>query len=180
MGTNPSFTDGSLENREDHLPVNNISWLDAVSFCKALTIMARNHGTLPKHHEFCLPSEVEWEYACRAGTTTAYYFGDEPSELHNHGWFRGNSRKRIHPVGLKSPNPWKLFDMYGNVREWVGNSFVNTLLDDSEQDEFRISRGGGYMKSATECKSSSRSTNSLYHRFRNLGFRVALGQIPNS
>lgn len=180
MGTNPSFTDGSLENREDHLPVNNISWLDAVSFCKALTIMARNHGTLPKHHEFRLPSEVEWEYACRAGTSTAYYFGDEPSELHNHGWFRGNSRKRIHPVGLKSPNPWKLFDMYGNVREWVGNSFVNTLLDDSEQDEFRISRGGGYMKSATDCKSSSRSTNSLYHRFRNLGFRVALGQIPNS
>ena len=180
MGTNPSFTDGSLENREDHLPVNNISWLDAVSFCKALTIMARNHGTLPKHHEFRLPSEVEWEYACRAGTSTAYYFGDEPSELHNHGWFRGNSRKRIHPVGLKSPNPWKLFDMYGNVREWVGNSFVNTLLDDSEQDEFRISRGGGYMKSAADCKSSSRSTNSLYHRFRNLGFRVALGQIPNS
>ena len=81
---------------------------------------------------------------------------------------------------IEKSKSWKLFDMYGNVREWVGNLFVNTLLDDSEQDEFRISRGGGYMKSAADCKSSSRSTNSLYHRFRNLGFRVALGQIPNS
>ena len=88
--------------------------------------------------------------------------------------------KKIHPVGLKSPNPWKLFDMYGNVREWVGNSFVNTLLNDSEQDEFRISRGGAYMKTAVECQSSTRSTNSLYHRFRNLGFRVALARINNT
>jgi formylglycine-generating enzyme required for sulfatase activity len=74
----------------------------------------------------------------------AYYFGDDPAVNYTtmHG-LEGNSRKKIHPVGLKSPNPWNLFDMYGNVREWVGNSFVNTLLNDSEQDEFRISRGGG-------------------------------------
>ena len=95
-------------------------------------------------------------------------------------WFLGNSQKRIHQVGLKSPNPWNLYDMYGNVREWVGNSFVNTLLNDSEQDEFRISRGGGYMKSASECQSSSRSTNSLTVRYRNLGFRIVLAQVANS
>ena len=180
MGTNPSFVDSTIEGHEEGLPVNNVSWLDSVAFCKALTILASNHGTLPAKYEFRLPTEVEWEYACRAGTSTAYYFGDDPRDLHNHAWFRGNSRKRIHPVGMKSPNPWKLYDLYGNVREWVGNSFVNTLLDDSEQDEFRISRGGGYMKSASECKSSSRSTNSLYHRFRNLGFRVSLASVPNT
>ena len=84
----------------------------------------------------------------------------------------------MHPVGMKQPNEWGLYDLYGNVREWVGNSFVNTLLNDSEQDEFRISRGGAYMKPAVECMSSSRSTNSLHHRFRNLGFRVALAPKP--
>ena len=174
MGANPSFTDLGLGENPENYPVNNISWLDAVSFCRALTMLAQNEGQLPEKHEYRLPTEVEWEYACRAGSQTDFYFGDDPTVLHNHGWFRGNSRKKMHPVGLKSPNPWGLYDLHGNVREWVGNSFVNTLLNDSEQDEFRISRGGAYMKPAVECKSSSRSTNSLHHRFRNLGFRVAL------
>ena len=180
MGANPSFTDSESDLSNQCLPVNNVSWLDAVAFCKALSILSASQGTLPSGYEYRLPSEVEWEYSCRAGTSSAYYFGDEPSELHNHAWFRGNSGKKIHPVGLKKPNPWNLFDVYGNVREWVGNSFVNTLLNDSEQDEFRISRGGAYMKTAVECQSSTRSTNSLYHRFRNLGFRVALARVNNS
>ncbi|MBP51722.1 MAG: hypothetical protein CMI27_01105 [Opitutae bacterium] len=174
MGSNPSFAELSLGESAEQFPVNNVSWLDAVSFCQALTMLAKNENELPINHEYRLPTEVEWEYACRAGTQSDYYFGDDCTDLHNHGWFRGNSRKQPHPVGLKNPNPWGLYDLYGNVREWVGNSFVNTLLNDSEQDEFRISRGGGYMKPAIECKSASRSTNSLHHRFRNLGFRVAL------
>ncbi len=177
MGTNPSFFDSMNGADEPNLPVNNITWLESVSFCKALTILARQYGTLPEKYEYRLPTEVEWEYACRAGTTTDYYFGDDPHELQEHGWYRGNSMKRIHPVGTKMPNPWGLFDLYGNVREWVGNSFVNTLLNDSEQDEFRISRGGAYMKPAVECRSSSRSTNSLNHRFRNLGFRPVLAKV---
>lgn len=177
MGNNPSFFDGMGSGHELNLPVNNITWLEAVSFCKALTILAQQHGSLPEKYEFRLPTEVEWEYACRAGTTTDYYFGDDPHELQEHAWYRGNSTKRIHPVGGKMPNPWGLLDMYGNVREWVGNSFVNTLLNDSEQDEFRISRGGAYMKPAVECRSGSRSTNSLNHRFRNLGFRPVLARV---
>jgi formylglycine-generating enzyme required for sulfatase activity len=174
MGQNPSFFDSSIRGNLANLPVNNVSWLDAVSFCKALTILSKNAGDLPQKYEYRLPTEVEWEYACRAGTVSDYYFGNDISDLQEHAWYRGNSIKKIHPVGLKSPNPWGLYDMYGNVREWVGNSFVNTLLNDSEQDEFRISRGGAYMKTAAECQSSSRSTNSLNHRFRNLGFRPVL------
>ena len=176
MGLNPSHIDDGEGFFRENLPVNNVSWLDAVSFCKAMTNLGKRHDHLPKGYEYRLPSEVEWEYACRAGSSTDYYFGDDPTELTHHAWFKNNSNKQIQPVGLLKPNPWGLYDMYGNIREWVGNSFVNTLLGDSEQDEFRISRGGGYMKSATECKSSSRSTNSLYHRFRNLGFRVVLGK----
>ena len=177
MGLNPSHIDDGEGFFRESLPVNNVSWLDAVSFCKAMTNLGKRHDHLPKGYEYRLPSEVEWEYACRAGSATDYYFGDDPAELLRHAWFKENSKKQIHPVGLKQPNPWGLYDLYGNIREWVGNSFVNTLLGDSEQDEFRISRGGGYMKSATECKSSSRSTNSLYHRFRNLGFRVVLAKV---
>ena len=180
MGTNPSDvdTDGGAE--VINLPVNRVSWLDAVEFCKALTVLAKDSGSLPKNHEFRLPTEVEWEYASRAGTTTDYYFGDDPAELHEHAWYLVNSIRRVHPVKLKLPNPWGLYDMYGNVREWVGNSFVNTLLDDTEQDEFRICRGGSYMKKASGCKSSSRDTQSLFHRYRNLGFRVALARLPNT
>ena len=177
MGFNPSFFDVEFGKHEAYLPVNNVSWLDAVSFCKALTILSEQAGTLPEKYEFRLPTEVEWEYACRAGTLTKYYFGDNPYELQDHGWFRGNSLKRPHPVGKKQANPWGLFDMYGNVREWVGNSFQNTLLHTSDQDEFRISRGGAYMKPAEECQSGSRSTNSLNHRFRNLGFRPVLAKV---
>tara|TARA_B100000035_G_scaffold232623_1_gene200863 strand:+ start:911 stop:2347 length:1437 start_codon:yes stop_codon:yes gene_type:complete len=179
MGNNPSFYDPSINENVQNYPVNNVSWLDAVSFCKALTILSMTQGGLPENYEFRLPTEVEWEYSCRAGSLTEYYFGDHAHELQEHGWFRGNSQKRLHPVGLKKSNPWGLYDMYGNVREWVGNSFANTLLNDSEQDEFRISRGGAYMKHAAECQSSSRSTNSLNHRFRNLGFRPVLARVPS-
>ncbi|MAS79984.1 MAG: hypothetical protein CMI25_06285 [Opitutae bacterium] len=163
-----------------NLPVNRVSWLDAVEFCKALTVLSEINGTIPANYEFRLPSEVEWEYACRAGTTSDYYFGDDSAQLHEHAWYLINSMRRVHPVKMKEPNPWGLYDMYGNVWEWVGNSFVNTLLEDSEQDEFRICRGGTYMKNAGGCMSSSRDTKSLFHRYRNLGFRVALAKLPNS
>ena len=127
MGSNPSYYDPSISGDLNNLPVNNVSWLGCCFFLQGTNHFEQGRRKLPENYEFRLPTEVEWEYACRAGTLTDYYFGAQSDKLQDHGWFRGNSQKRLHPVGLKKPNPWGLFDVYGNVREWVGNSFVNTF-----------------------------------------------------
>lgn len=94
----------------DDLPVENISWEDIQLFVKKLS---EKTG-----HTYRLPSDAEWEYAYRAGTTTNYYFGDNASMLNDHEWWKENSDGKTHPVGSKKPNPWGLFDMGGNVGEW--------------------------------------------------------------
>jgi formylglycine-generating enzyme required for sulfatase activity len=108
MGNNPSDRKGPTK------PVANVSWNYAVEFCRKLS---DEEGV-----EYRLPTEAEWEYACRAGTTTAYSFGNDASQLSNYGWYRTNAwdigEKYAHPVGEKLPNAWGLFDMHGNVREW--------------------------------------------------------------
>ncbi len=166
----------------DKLPVEQVSWLDCIEFCKALTALERREERLPEGFEFRLPLEIEWEYACRAGTETPYFFGTDPNELFEYGWIRGNSKHRTHEVSQKKPNPWGFHDMYGNVREWVHDSYytsINEGLAGEIPDEFRISRGGGYMARRKDCDSTSRVTNSLFHRFRNLGFRMALSVIAS-
>jgi formylglycine-generating enzyme required for sulfatase activity len=105
MGTNPSKTKG------DNLPVTNITWHQALEFVKILT---RKTG-----HIYRLPTSMEWEYACRAGTTTDYYFGVDISLLKEHEWYKNNAGEKPHPVGIKKPNPWGLYDMAGNVNEWT-------------------------------------------------------------
>ncbi len=166
----------------DKLPVEQVSWLDCIEFCKALTALERREERLPEGFEFRLPLEIEWEYACRAGTETPYFFGTDPDELFDYGWVRGNSEHRTHEISQKKPNPWGFHDMYGNVREWVHDSYytsINEGLAGEIPDEFRISRGGGYMARRKDCDSTSRVTNSLFHRFRNLGFRMALSVIAS-
>ena len=160
-------------------PVENVSWKESMAYCKALNSRLQDFPKVPVGMRFRLPSEAEWEYAARAGTKGIYFFGDKPVSIGDFAWISANSRNGHQPVKTKKPNPWGFYDVYGNVREWVGNSFVNTLLDESEQDEFRICRGGSYMKKAVGCRSSSRDTQSLFHRYRNLGFRVALSGPPN-
>ena len=102
----------------DDDPVVCISWNDAGWFCDWL-------GKKEKK-AYRLPTEAEWEYACRAGTTTAYFFGDDPKIVADYAWYGKNSQDRTHPVGGKMPNPWGLYDMAGNVSEWCLDKFPPT------------------------------------------------------
>ena len=107
---NPGFT------QTDSHPVVNVSWNDAAAFCQWLS---RKEGK-----EYRLPTEAQWEYACRAGSTTRYSFGDDATSLGEYAWYAGNSGSKTHPVGEKKPNAWGLYDMHGNVWEWCADWFA--------------------------------------------------------
>jgi formylglycine-generating enzyme required for sulfatase activity len=112
---NPSHFVGHID-----CPIENVSWHQAISFCQELN--RSFFDTLPEGYKFCLPTEAEWEYACRAGTQTIYHSGDSLVDLSRVAWHEGNSLGRTHPVGEKEPNAWGLFDMHGNVFEWCYDS----------------------------------------------------------
>ena len=107
MGNNPSRFKG------DDLPMTNINWHDAVDFCEKLNAIKRD--TLPDGYRYTLPTEAQWEYACRAGTTTRFCYGDDYNQLGQYAWNEDNSSDKTHPVGEKQPNDWGLHDMHGNV-----------------------------------------------------------------
>jgi formylglycine-generating enzyme required for sulfatase activity len=115
MGSNPSAFPGDLQR-----PVEMVSWVDATNYCGKLTQQARKAGKLPSGYVYRLPTEAEWEYGCRAETTTRFGYGDDPSytRLGNYAWYDSNSGQTTYPVGRKQPNAWGLYDMYGNVWEW--------------------------------------------------------------
>jgi formylglycine-generating enzyme required for sulfatase activity len=112
-----------------------------------------------------LPTEAEWEYACRAGTTTAYYFGNDPKELKNHGWYFANSRFQYQPIGKKPANPWGLYDMHGNVWEWCLDQYVDALSYKGKRDNPllspatlypRLVKGGGWDDDPDRLRSAAR------------------------
>jgi len=107
MGSNPSGFKGPKN------PVEMVSWVDCQQFLSKLKSKSAAGGG-----EFQLPSEAQWEYACRAGSTTRYCFGDDESKLGEYAWYGNNSGGKPHPVGEKEPNGWRLYDMHGNVWEW--------------------------------------------------------------
>ncbi len=122
-GNCPSHFTGS-----DDLPVDSVSWLDAVDFCNKLSELDKrtpfyridgNDVTVISGNGYRFPTEAEWEFACRANTTTPYPFGDNEGTLGDHAWYANNSENKTHPVGRKLPNAWGLYDMLGNVWEWV-------------------------------------------------------------
>jgi formylglycine-generating enzyme required for sulfatase activity len=170
MSDNPSWFTG------DDLPVEQVSWDDVQDFIRKLN---EKEGT----DKYRLPSEAEWEYACRAGTTTRYSFGDDESELGDYAWYYINSDGMTHPVGQKKPNSWGLYDMHGNVWEWVqdcwhsnyngapadGSAWVVACEHDGAS---RVIRGGGWDYAAVNCWSAFRTSVGPRLRVYVLGFRL--------
>lgn len=155
----------------DHLPVQGVRWAEAMAFCKRLGEQDGRH--------YRLPSEAEWEYACRAGTTTPFA---GTGRLDNMGWFAGNSGGHPHPGAGKSPNHWGLYDMHGNVQEWCVDPYQPThQADDGTADPqeptitvYHVLRGGGSHQPEQECRSASRNAHGWQARPVDVGFRVVL------
>jgi formylglycine-generating enzyme required for sulfatase activity len=170
MGKNPSHFKGAAN------PVETVTWNQAVEFCKKLS--AKEGKT------YRLPTEAEWEYACRAGTTTSYSFGDDAASFGEYAWFIGNAERKTHPVGEKKPNAWGLFDMHGNVFEWCQDWFGEYTADVStdpvgpSEATTRVSRGGCWYFSARHGRSAFRSRSTPDGLSFILGFRVAA--VPSS
>jgi formylglycine-generating enzyme required for sulfatase activity len=116
MGNNPSH----FQDQYPDGPVENVRWYQATAFCEQLTLRFREH--LPAGYEFGLPTEAQWEYACRAGTQTLYHSGNSLADLARVAWYEENSAGYPHAVGKKEPNAWGLYDMHGNVAEWCSDS----------------------------------------------------------
>lgn len=152
MENNPSYFKG------DQLPVENVSWDDVQKFIQNLNT---HEGT----NKYDLPSEAEWEYAVRAGTTTGYFFGNDESKLGDYAWYYENSEGKTHPVGKKKPNPWGLYDMLGNVWEWVQDkwhdNYEGAPTDSSTWEcrdcYSRVNRGGSWENLAVNCRSAART-----------------------
>jgi formylglycine-generating enzyme required for sulfatase activity len=171
MGGNPSQFKGPKN------PVETVNWAECQPFFRKL-----NAKPGPGKGKFQLPTEAQWEYACRAGSTTQYGFGDDPSGLDEYAWYAANSGGKSHPVGEKKPNPWGLYDMHGNVWEWCqdwydGGYYAKSPADDPTgpaRGRIRVLRGGGWINPAWHCRSSQRSNLSPSLRNSILGFRVCL------
>ncbi len=157
-------------------PVESVSWWSAIKFCYALTERELSAGRLPYGYEYVLPTEAQWEYACRAGTTDEYSGGS----LDEMGWYLTNSRERTHPVGQKKANPWGFHDMHGNVWEWCYDCYSqyssSLVIDpiDFYNGRDRVLRGGDKYADATFCRSASRYAESCDAVDSFIGFRVAL------
>ncbi len=167
MGTSPSDFKG------DDLPVEMVSWDDVQQFIKKL-----NEKESP--NKYRLASEAEWEYAARAGTTTSYSFSDNSTKLVDYAWYAANSKSMTHPVGQKKPNAWGLYDMHGNVWEWVQDGYngnYNGAPTDGSSWEsgsvvYRVGRGGGWSDYAGYCRSVDRSGYVPADRRSSIGFRL--------
>ena len=172
MGNNPS------EFKGDKLPVETVSWNDAVEFCDELNKKER----IPRGWAFALPTETQWEYACRAGTTTAYSWGNEITpQLAN---YKNNGLKKTVEVGSYSANPWGFFDMHGNVWEWTTDA-SGPYASGAQTDPFnagatgsnRVIRGGAWSRAPSNLRSGHRDNSFPTDRPSNAGFRVALKQV---
>jgi formylglycine-generating enzyme required for sulfatase activity len=158
----PPYADETFEKGRDGRPVLAITHHAAMQYCRWLSFKT---GKV-----YRLPTEAEWEYAARAGTKTAYFFGDDPGKLGDYAWFADNDEDTTHPVGQKKPNPWGLYDMYGNVSEWCMDHYfkdsyakfpidrpsLQPVLLPTERRFSHVVRGGSWADKPAQCRSASR------------------------
>lgn len=171
MGSNPSHFAGA----GGDAPVEEVSWNDVIEFCRKLTDRERATGRLPEGYVYTLPTEAQWEYACRAGSTGKY-----AGDLDATGWYESNSNSTTHRVGQKRANAWGLYDMHGNVWEWcldLYGAYPSGRVSDphgSISGHIRVLRGGGWHSASKALRSAERSRDSPEGSSSGLGFRVAL------
>ena len=199
MGTNPSDYSATGHHKDEvrgqdtkRLPVENVSWDHAAEFGRKLSEMPEEKAL---RRIYRLPSEAQWEYACRAGTTGRWYFSpasavrtpreekkNEEKMLSDYGWFDGNSGGRTHAVGRKQPSPWGLYDMYGNVWQWCQDWYDQEYYAELPADDpagplvglNRVCRGGNCRDSARGCRSAVRNSIPQGHESFGVGFRVSV------
>jgi formylglycine-generating enzyme required for sulfatase activity len=186
MGSNPSYFKGA------EWPVERVSWVDATEFCVKLSQASGG--------KYTLPTEAQWEYAARAGSTMAYCYGSSVSPLKSYGWYNGNSGKQTHPVAQKLPNAWGLYDMHGNVQEWCQDWYAqdyygaspaadptgpasgayrpsgSNLLDYPVSSSSRVLRGGSHRTHAKNLRSANRNNDAQEGHDNRNGLRVV--RIP--
>jgi sulfatase modifying factor 1 len=183
----------------DHYPATYVNWGEATRFCEKLSEQEHSAGRLPSGWQYTLPTEAQWEYACRAGTTTRFSFGDAESDLPEYAWFEKNARAAgenyAHQVGQKKANGFGLHDIHGNVMEWCRDWYSDKLPGGTDPvvkagqatdlgeglsakslgpGVARVYRGGSWFHPAGTCRSAERSMRTPGGRLFNLGFRVAL------
>ena len=169
MGTNPSFFAGVDK------PAEQVTWYNAVEFCRQLS---RRPEEQAAGNVYRLPTEAEWEYACRSGTTTEFSFGGQRKSLTDYGWFDGNAEQTTHRVGLKKPNPWGLYDMHGNVWEWCHDWYHEYALGavtnptGPAKGSLCVIRGGSWFFDAQRCGSAFRFHRAPDVALGRIGFRV--------
>jgi formylglycine-generating enzyme required for sulfatase activity len=177
MGNNPSKFQDNPKN-----PVEQVSWQDAQAFCQKLRKLTGQ--------DFRLPTEAEWEYACRAGTQTRYYFGDDESQLGDYAWYDENSDSKTHSVGHKKPNDWGLYDTHGNVWEWCEDSWHDSYANKPENiknngsiiwsdsnESYHVLRGGSWYYNSGYCRSANRLRGYADYWYDYFGFRLVLSSF---
>jgi formylglycine-generating enzyme required for sulfatase activity len=178
IGSNPSYFTS-----DTNCPVEEVSYSDATNYCGQLTQRERAAGRIPTNSVYRLPTEAEWEYACRAWTSDRRFsYGDDLdyTNLTNYAWYNGNSGFTTHPVGQRSPNPWGLYDMYGNVWEWCQDwfgAYPGGIAIDPQgavSGSNRVLRGGYWSSVAWYCRSANRNSASEGNKSSDVGFRVLL------
>ena len=176
MGCNPSKFQGDPKR-----PVEQVSWDEAVEFCRRLSELPAEKAA---KRRYALPTEAQWEFACRAGTTTRWYFGDDEARLVDVAWLTTNAGGHTQPVGQKQANVWGLYDTHGNVKQWCqdwydGGYYARSPVDDPRgpvTGSVRVIRGGCWRSPARFCRSAVRDGHEPGIRHVNLGLRVS--QVP--